>query len=59
MEKENDFENEKQLVNNWYIMKNMKILKSQESIHYKMYFNPFFKNLCHYCYYEFYDGLKP
>lgn len=57
--KETDFENEKQLVNNWYIMKNMRTLKPKESIHYKMYFNPFFKKLCHYCYHEFYDGLKP
>lgn len=57
--KETDFENEKQLVSNWYIMKNMRTLKPKESIHYKMYFNPFFKKLCHYCYHEFYDGLKP
>lgn len=58
-ERKNHFKTQGLMVNNWYIMKSMVVMKPEERIQYKIYFNPFFKKLCHYCYTEYYDGLNP
>lgn len=54
---ENNIQNERAKVLNWYMIKNIRVLKPKERLSYKIYFNPFFKKMCRYCYQEFYYGL--